>query len=169
MRGLEPPCLAAPVPKTGVSAISPHPRCAQYTVGESAGRFLLRTLRYASCPPGRARTLHVQYTVRIFFCASLENYLARSSSPLRHTLRSASCPPGRARTFDLGLKRPLLYQLSYRRIFCFFSRQNLTVSVLCKTVQNKVLVPRVGVEPTRACAPGILSPLRLPFRHLGVR
>ncbi len=30
-----------------------------------------------------------------------------------------------------------------------------------------VLVPKVGVEPTRHCWRGILNPLRLPFRHLG--
>ena len=29
-------------------------------------------------------------------------------------------------------------------------------------------VPRVGIEPTRAGAPGILSPLCLPFHHLGI-
>ena len=29
------------------------------------------------------------------------------------------------------------------------------------------MVPEVGVEPTRPCERGILSPLRLPFRHSG--
>lgn len=29
------------------------------------------------------------------------------------------------------------------------------------------LVPEVGVEPTHPCGRGILSPLRLPFRHSG--
>lgn len=30
------------------------------------------------------------------------------------------------------------------------------------------LVPETGVEPVRCCHRGILSPLRLPFRHSGV-
>src|ERR1700693_3950499 len=30
-------------------------------------------------------------------------------------------------------------------------------------------LPRAGLEPACACARRILSPLRLPFRHLGVR
>ena len=30
------------------------------------------------------------------------------------------------------------------------------------------MVPEVGVEPTRPCGRGILSPLRLPFRHSGM-
>ena len=29
------------------------------------------------------------------------------------------------------------------------------------------MVPEVGFEPTRCCHRGILSPLRLPFRHSG--
>ena len=29
------------------------------------------------------------------------------------------------------------------------------------------LVPRIGLEPTWSCPRGILSPLRLPFRHSG--
>jgi hypothetical protein len=29
------------------------------------------------------------------------------------------------------------------------------------------LVPREGVEPSIPCGPGILSPVRMPFRHLG--
>ncbi len=29
------------------------------------------------------------------------------------------------------------------------------------------MVPEVGVEPTNPCGRGILSPLRLPFRHSG--
>ena len=29
-------------------------------------------------------------------------------------------------------------------------------------------VPKVGLEPTRACAHWILSPARLPFRHSGL-
>jgi hypothetical protein len=33
----------------------------------------------------------------------------------------------------------------------------------------RVLVPRAGLEPARGCPRRILSPLRLPFRHLGRR
>ena len=32
---------------------------------------------------------------------------------------------------------------------------------------NESLVPREGIEPTRHCWQRILSPQRLPFRHLG--
>ena len=32
-----------------------------------------------------------------------------------------------------------------------------------------LLVPEPGFEPGRHCGHGILSPLRLPFRHSGVR
>ena len=32
-----------------------------------------------------------------------------------------------------------------------------------------LVVPGVGLEPTRSCEQGILSPLRLPFRHPGRR
>lgn len=32
---------------------------------------------------------------------------------------------------------------------------------------SSVLVPEVGVEPTRPCGQRILSPPRLPFRHSG--
>ena len=31
-----------------------------------------------------------------------------------------------------------------------------------------ILVPRAGLEPARGCPRRILSPLRLPFRHLGL-
>ena len=31
----------------------------------------------------------------------------------------------------------------------------------------KIVVPEVGVEPTRPCGQRILSPSRLPFRHSG--
>ncbi len=33
--------------------------------------------------------------------------------------------------------------------------------------RTRVLVPKVGLEPTRPCGRRILSPLRLPFRHFG--
>ncbi len=34
-------------------------------------------------------------------------------------------------------------------------------------IVSRKCMPGVGFEPTRAEAPGILSPLRLPFRHPG--
>ena len=37
------------------------------------------------------------------------------------------------------------------------------------TIGGELLVPRAGLEPAHACARRILSPLRLPFRHLGTR
>ena len=35
------------------------------------------------------------------------------------------------------------------------------------TSTGKIVVPRAGLEPARGCPRRILSPLRLPFRHLG--
>lgn len=41
--------------------------------------------------------------------------------------------------------------------------------VFCKNYRlREFLVPRVGLEPTWCCHRGILSPVRLPFRHPGM-
>ena len=34
-------------------------------------------------------------------------------------------------------------------------------------VSATYVVPKAGLEPARSCPRGILSPLRLPFRHFG--
>lgn len=36
-------------------------------------------------------------------------------------------------------------------------------------ILGREVVPRAGLEPARGCPRRILSPLRLPFRHLGTR
>src|SRR5262249_21141707 len=45
--------------------------------------------------------------------------------------------------------------------------QNLEPPPPGTSVRTLAQVPGVGVEPTRPCGRGILSPLRLPFRHPG--
>ena len=46
------------------------------------------------------------------------------------------------------------------------------MQVLCRLQplpDNQGLVPITGLEPARTLIRGILSPLRLPFRHIGMR
>ncbi len=80
-----------------------------------------QALFFATCPPGRDRSLLLQYTLWLFYFASLIKQLAGFSNPsrthsrARATFHFVTCPPGRDRTFDRRLKRPLLYQLSYGR------------------------------------------------------
>lgn len=48
------------------------------------------------------------------------------------------------------------------------SRGLLVFKTSSSSSQSSAKVPVVGLEPTRAYAPGILSPMRLPFRHTGI-
>lgn len=50
-------------------------------------------------------------------------------------------------------------------INCFKVSKPHIFSLFCFAL---LLVPGMGLEPTRPCGQRILSPLRLPFRHLGI-
>ena len=45
-------------------------------------------------------------------------------------------------------------------------KKTLNIFIL-KTFSIIFVVPEAGLEPARSCPRGILSPLRLPFRHIG--
>ncbi len=50
-----------------------------------------------------------------------------------------------------------------------FPSQARNIQVFRISGDSNVLVPKVGVEPTRAKAQRFLRPSRLPFRHFGTR
>ncbi len=130
-----------------------------------------QALFFAACPPGRDRSLLLQYTLWLFYFASLIKQLAGFSNPsrthsrARATFHFVTCPPGRDRTFDRRLKRPLLYQLSYGR-----GLRECTMQFPSKQARNppKNKCREWDSNPHELFTPGILSPLCLPFHHLGL-
>ncbi len=138
-RGLEPPCLAAPVPKTGVATNYTTRACRnQFKLKVENCLFLIGRVSplkyfYQSCFLGWTlspeylegnRPLQGQYTFWIFYFVLLIKYAQKVFDPYTKMLPAFSwvdkkstlllfCPPSRDRTYDRLLKRELLYQLSY--------------------------------------------------------
>ena len=79
------------------------------------------------------------------------------ASQLRYT---PQCVLAGIRTLDPLIKSQLLYQLSYQD-----SYSHSSVHSHLSLFQISLFVLRVGLEPTRPCGQGILSPSCLPFHH----
>ena len=70
----------------------------------------------------------------------------------------------RQRAKELGVSASYLSQVKHGKR----PASHKVLSFFTKSVKQAV-VPRAGFEPARAKAQRILSPSRMPFRHLGVR